>query len=84
MCLLFGVVPVLCERVPEHRSEFGEMALQEALDMRLASPGSAVVLIGGKPLTDPRSTNTIALRYIPHDAEAKQFRERPHHATATS
>jgi pyruvate kinase len=82
MCLLFGVMPVYCDQVPEHRSEFGELALQQALDMRLASPGAPIVLIGGKPLTDPRETNTVAIRFISKDAQAGQSLERPNHVLA--
>ncbi len=83
MCLLYGVFPVFCEQVPEHRSDFGTMAIKHAIDMHLAVPGSPLVLIGGKPLTDPRATNTVAIRYIPKGVEAEHPAKRPHHAAAS-
>ncbi len=62
MNLLYAVFPVLWFDVPTHRSEFAKFADQMVVEEGWAKPGDPIVLIGGKPLDQPGSTNTVAIR----------------------
>ncbi len=63
MNLLYGVFPVLTDSIPSHRSDFANMAERHVLDRGLVQRGDPIVLLGGKPLGQPGTTNTVALRY---------------------
>lgn len=63
MNLLYGVVPMLVDSIPSHRSDFAEMADRTVLQAGLVQRGDPIVLLGGKPLGQPGTTNTVALRY---------------------
>ena len=63
MNLLFGVFPVLWLDVPEHRSEFARDADRMMIERGWVQRGDPIVLLGGKPLDRPGSTNTIAIRF---------------------
>ena len=62
MNLLFAVFPVLWIDVPTHRSEFAREADRMLVQERWVERGDAVVLLGGKPMDRPGSTNTVAIR----------------------
>ena len=62
MNLLYAVFPVLWIDVPGHRSEFAELVDRMVLEMGWVEKGAPIVLLGGKPLDAPGSTNTVAIR----------------------
>ncbi len=63
MNLLYAVTPVHCPEVPQHRSEFAEVVDRFVMERGLVERGDVMILLGGKPLDKPGSTNTIAIRY---------------------
>lgn len=62
MALLRGVIPVLCDRLPAHRTEFAAMADRMAIDRGLARPGQKIVLLAGMPFGRSGVVNTVAIR----------------------
>ncbi len=64
MAMLVGVHPVLARETPAHRSDFARLADEYILKHGLAARGVPAMLLGGKPLDDPRATNTVAIRTI--------------------
>lgn len=62
MALLRGVHPILCRELPQHRSEFAQMADRVAIRGGWARIGQPVVLVGGKPFGVPGTANTVAVR----------------------
>jgi len=63
MNILFAVFPHLWLDVPEHRSEFARLADRMVVDEGWVDQGDPIVLLGGKPLDRPGSTNTVAIRF---------------------
>jgi pyruvate kinase len=63
MNLLYAVFPVLWLDVPEHRSEFARLADTHAVEEGWVERGEPIILLGGKPLDRPGSTNTVAVRF---------------------
>ncbi len=64
MALYHAVTPVLAPEAPAHRSDFARIADTYVLEHALASPGEPIVLMGGKPFTDPGATNSAAIRFV--------------------
>jgi pyruvate kinase len=64
MLLFRGVRPVHAASAPSHRSDFARLADRYILDHGLARRGEPIVLLGGKPFTDPGATNTAAVRFV--------------------
>ncbi len=62
MAILRGVHPILSRELPQHRSEFAQMADVEAVRGGWARAGQPVVLVGGKPFGVPGTANTVAIR----------------------
>ena len=62
MALLRGVIPVFCQQLPQHRSEFAALADRYALEHGLIRPGETMVLVGGKPFGVRGTANTVAVR----------------------
>lgn len=62
MNLLYAVFPVLWFDVPTHRSEFAGFADKMVIEEKWVKHGDPMILIGGKPLDRPGSTNTVAIR----------------------
>ncbi len=62
MSLLRGVIPILCERLPVHRTEFAAMADKMAVERGLARPGERMVLLAGMPFGKSGVVNTVAIR----------------------
>jgi pyruvate kinase len=63
MNLLYGVYPIWVKDVPEHRSGFAEIVDRMVLSRGLMRRGEPMILLGGKPLDQPGSLNTMAVRY---------------------
>lgn len=64
MSLLYSVMPTLAETTPVHRSDFARMVDEYVLRHGWGERGQQMVLIAGKPLDDPASTNTAAIRTV--------------------
>jgi len=62
MALLRGVAPVLCERLPAHRTEFAAMVDKMAIDRGLVRAGQRMVLLAGMPFGKSGVVNTVAIR----------------------
>jgi pyruvate kinase len=62
MALLRGVIPILCERLPVHRTEFAAMSDKMAVERGLARPGQRMVLLAGMPFGKSGVVNTVAIR----------------------
>lgn len=70
MALYRAVTPVLAPVAPAHRSDFARIADAHVLEHALAIPGAPIVLMGGKPFTDPGATNSAAIRFVGELARA--------------
>lgn len=74
MNLLYAVFPVLWLDVPTHRSEFARFADRMLLDESWVNRNDPVVMLAGKPMDQPGSANTVAIRYAgalnPDESEA--------------
>jgi len=64
MALYFGVTPVLVSETPTHRSDFARIVDEYVLEHGCAKRGEPIVLLGGKPFSDPGATNTAAIRFV--------------------
>lgn len=64
MALYFGVFPVLIDKVPEHRTDFARFVDAYVLEHGWARAGESIVLMAGKPFTDPGAINTAAIRRV--------------------
>ncbi|MEM8835271.1 MAG: pyruvate kinase [Planctomycetota bacterium] len=63
MDILYGVTSLHLNEVPQHRSDFAQMADVIILERGWVNRGDPVIFIGGKPLDRPGATNTVAIRY---------------------
>lgn len=63
MNILYATFPVHMEYVPQHRSDFARVVDQFALAKGWVKKGDPILLIGGKPLDNAASVNTVAIRY---------------------
>jgi len=63
MNILYATFPVYMEHVPQHRSDFARVVDQFALVKGWVKKGDPILLIGGKPLDNAASVNTVAIRY---------------------
>ncbi|OQA01120.1 MAG: Pyruvate kinase I [Planctomycetes bacterium ADurb.Bin412] len=63
MSLHYGVIPV-CIPVPGDIREFSDLADKLSLENQLAQPGDPVVLIAGRPLGAPGTTNAIMVHTL--------------------
>lgn len=62
MALLRGVSPILCERLPAHRTEFAAMVDRLAIERGLVRAGQRMVLLAGMPFGKSGVVNTVAIR----------------------
>ncbi len=67
MSLLYGVVPVLTETLPVHRSEFGRMIDEHLMTRGYAQAGERVAALAGKPFGKSGRVNTLAVRTVGSD-----------------
>ena len=73
MNMLSGVFPVLVDDVPLHRSDFAAMADRDILRHGWAHKGDPVILMAGKPIDHPGSTNTMSVRYAGELTESMEL-----------
>ncbi|MFG0256460.1 MAG: pyruvate kinase [Phycisphaerales bacterium JB043] len=64
MSLLYGVIPVLEQDPPSHRSQFAERIERLLLNKGWAHRGDTYIALAGKPMGQPGVVNTIAIRRV--------------------
>ena len=63
MSLHYGVVP-LCQSIPADVDSFAELAQQTVVENGWAHGGDQIVLVAGRPLVSPNTTNTVTVQRI--------------------
>ena len=64
MALLYAVIPVLLPSPPEHRSDFARLVDRFVAERGLAGVGDTVVVVSGKPLGKPGTSNSVTVQRI--------------------
>ena len=64
MALLYAVTPVQMPHPPEHRSDFTRVVEEIVLEHGLAKPGDTVVVVSGKPLGRPGTTDSVTIQTL--------------------
>jgi len=63
VCLYYGVAPV-CHNAPEHTRDVLTIAQRVALANGLAKSGDKLLVVSGRPIGKPGTTNTIVLHTV--------------------
>jgi len=63
VCLYYGVEPV-CHPAPEHTRDVLRIAQRVALANGLATPGDKLIVVSGRPIGKPGTTNTIVIHTV--------------------
>lgn len=65
MQLFYGVDPLLAPIMPEHTREVLDMASRYILQAGLARSGDQIVVLSGRPMNTPGTTNTLVVHRLP-------------------
>jgi pyruvate kinase len=64
MQLYYGVDPLLARGTPEHTREVLDMASSYILETGLARSGDQIVVLSGRPMNTPGTTNTLVIHRL--------------------